>query len=91
MRCLALFVLLASSLVAQEKPTDAEMAFFARYPAKHVALPTKAPKAAIDRGDRVFRSRLRWTLEDKVNFADHLTVNAWGCGTGCLIIGLQIM
>jgi len=74
------------SLAAQAKPTPAEARFFTAHPAEHVALPANKPAAVIH--DKGFRTRLRWILKGKPNFADHLRIEDWGCGTGCIMIGV---
>jgi hypothetical protein len=37
---------------------------------------------------RTFRTRLREGSKDGVNFAGHYTVVEWGCGAGCLQVGI---
>ncbi len=33
---------------------------------------------------RKFRTTIRWSMEDGVNFDGHFVVATWGCGTGCM-------
>jgi hypothetical protein len=40
------------------------------------------------KGAGSFRTRLREGAEKGVNFAGHYTLVAWGCGTGCLDVGI---
>lgn len=88
MKFLPLLLFTALSVSAQEKPTPGEIAFFAHYPARHVPLPRTKPKAMIHKGDETFRTRLRRIVEGQPNFADHMRLEVWGCGTGCVIVGI---
>ena len=45
----------------------------------------KNAKLVLDAKDRRFRTRLQEGSQDKVNFAGHYVLTAWGCGGGCLM------
>jgi hypothetical protein len=81
-------ILLFSIGYTDGKLTDTEGAFFARHPAEHIQIPPVKPKAVIHRGDRTFLTRLTRITTGKPNFADHLRIETWGCGTGCIMFGV---
>lgn len=45
----------------------------------------KNAKLVLDAKDRTFRTRLRQASQEKVNFAGHYVLTAWGCGAQCLM------
>lgn len=79
-----LLLLLAAPALAQS--TDALMA---KYPG---GAPFKGKPAAVNlashKDARMFRTRLREAAPKGPNFAGHMTVVTWGCGTSCQTVAL---
>ena len=86
--CFAASAVLAFGLApaASAQPTDA---LLAKYPA---AAPFKGKPAAVNlashRDARTFRTRLREAPAQGPNFAGHMIVATWGCGTSCQTVAL---
>lgn len=82
----ACVVLLLSAPPALAQSTDALMA---KYPA---GAPFKGKPAAVNlashKDARMFRTRLREAAPKGPNFAGHMTVVTWGCGTSCQAVAL---
>jgi serine/threonine protein kinase len=58
---------------------------FADYPVAEI-YSGKNASPILDKESKMFKTRLTEALQDeKVNFAGHYIVAAWGCGTGCLM------
>lgn len=78
--------LLLFTLPAAAQSTDALMA---KYPA---GAPFKGKPAAVNlashKDARMFRTRLREAAPTGPNFASHMTVVTWGCGTSCQTVAL---
>src|SRR2546423_8261349 len=53
------------------------------YKGKSAPLNLKSAKGA-----NTFRTRLREGAKEGVNFAGHYTLVEWGCGAGCLDVGI---
>jgi len=79
-------VILVAAAPALAQSSDALMA---KYPA---AAPFKGKPAAVNlashKDARMFRTRLREGAPTGPNFAGHLTVVTWGCGTSCQTVAL---
>ena len=86
-------LILAAALLAHMAPAQAEStdALFAKYPAtaafrgKPAAVDLKSHKDAPR-----FRTRLREAVKEAKgpNFAGHLIVAEWGCGTSCQVVAV---
>jgi hypothetical protein len=77
------FLSLSSSLLAQGSSPPQ----FEDYPAGVYKGERVAPRVGIGEA-RTFRTMLRQGAKDGINFAGHYTVVFWGCGAGCLIVGI---
>ena len=75
---LALPCVLESAQNADAPPKFDDYRVTERYTGKNARLVLEAK-------DRAFRTRLREGSQDKVNFAGHYVLTAWGCGGGCLM------
>lgn len=80
---LVLIALLAPFVVAQTKGTPR----FENFPAP-VYKGKRAPLKLSSGNARTFRTRLTEGARDGVNFAGHYTLVSWGCGAGCLQVGI---
>lgn len=72
------------SLVGQSSADSADRALFDAYP---VTTPYSGHVGHLDLGNpevRRFRTRLQGALEGGPNFAGHLAIVTWGCGTQCI-------
>ena len=78
--------LLLFALPASAQSSDALMA---KYPA---GVPFKGKPSAVNlashKDARMFRTRLREAAPTGPNFAGHMTVVTWGCGTSCQTVAL---
>lgn len=83
MACAALLI---SGAPALAQSTDALMA---KYPA---GAPFRGKPAAVNlsshKDARMFRTRLREAAPGGPNFAGHMTVVTWGCGSSCQAVAL---
>ena len=79
MRSAAVFVVIASGVVAQAPPR------FEGYPALGAYNGKNAPLALASKNDRAYRTQLRAAAAQKPNFAGHYIVTTWGCGSGCVM------
>lgn len=79
---------LALSLPTAASAQSSE-ALLAKYPAP---APFKGKPAAVNlashKDARLFRTRLREAAPTGPNFAGHMTVTTWGCGTACQTVAL---
>lgn len=57
---------------------------FSDYPAKEIFRGKPAPPKLVTKGDRAFRTRIRYGAKLPVEFAGHYTLPRWGCGAGCV-------
>src|SRR5262249_53275288 len=86
--CLVAAAVLALALApaASAESTDAVLA---KYPA---AAPFKGKPAPVNlashKDARTFRTRLREAAAEGPNFAGHMIVATWGCGTSCQTVAL---
>ena len=82
-------VLAALALCAMPAAAQAIDALMAKYPA---GAPFKGKPAAVNlashKDARMFRTRLREAAPKGPNFAAHMTVVTWGCGTSCQTVAL---
>ena len=87
-RCLAATAALAL-IFAQGASAQSTDALMAKYPA---GAPFKGKPAAANlashKDARMFRTRLREAAPGGPNFAGHMTVVTWGCGTSCQTVAL---
>lgn len=74
---LAIFAIFTTNLSAQT-PT------FAKYSAKVQNATAKSVNLKSHKDARMFRTNLRGSLKEGVNFAGSFIVSSWGCGTSCL-------
>ncbi len=56
---------------------------FRDYPVKEIFRGNPAPPKLVTKGDRAFRTRIRYGAKLPVEFAGHYTLPRWGCGAGC--------
>lgn len=72
---------------AAKKPVTAPRADYAAYPATPYVGRAKLPDfGGRDRKYAMFRTRLRDGLRGGANFAGHLAIVQFGCGTGCSVV-----
>lgn len=72
---LAIIGLFSTNLFAQS---------FAKYPAKVEQVTAKDINLKSHKYARMFRTNLRNSLKEGVNFAGRFVASSWGCGTSCL-------
>jgi hypothetical protein len=75
----AIAVLISSSAWVNDRPTPS----FEKYPATQIF--SGKPAQPILRDWREFRTRIREGAKTGPNFAGHLTIVRWGCGTACVV------
>jgi hypothetical protein len=75
------FVPLAAESAAQEPR-------FERFPARVYRGRVAPVNLRSARGAGTFRTRLREGAREGVNFAGHFSLVSWGCGTGCMSVGI---
>lgn len=56
---------------------------FSDYRVKEIFNGKPAPPKLVTKGDRAFRTRIRYGAKLPVEFAGHYTLPRWGCGAGC--------
>jgi hypothetical protein len=78
----ALLACLALGLGAQAKGPGS-LPDYADYPAQDIYKGKPARPRIATRYQRAFRTRIRESMDQGVNFAGHYIVATWGCGTGC--------
>lgn len=61
---------------------------FDQFPVTEVFTSKPAAPQIRTAGDRMFRTRIREGASKGPNFAGHLTIATWGCGTGCISIAI---
>ncbi len=61
---------------------------FENYPAKETFSGKPALPKLVRSGDRLFRTKIGEGSAKGPNFAGHLTVAEWGCGSGCVSIAV---
>ncbi|HUK88462.1 MAG TPA: hypothetical protein VLT85_12420 [Terriglobales bacterium] len=80
---LACWLGLIPGLGAQNK-VPGKLPDFADYPVKEVYKGKPVPPRPVTRYQRLYRTRIRESVAQGVNFAGHYVVATWGCGTGCM-------
>jgi hypothetical protein len=80
LKCLCLACLLTFPLGAQ---VTSKRPSFSDFPVKKIFRGKPAPPKLITKGDRMFRTRIRFGAKLPVEFAGHYTLPRWGCGAGC--------
>jgi hypothetical protein len=63
---------------------NAQTPTFARYPAKVEKATAKDMNFKSHKDAKMFRTNLRKSLKEGVNFAGRFIVSSWGCGTSCM-------
>jgi hypothetical protein len=61
---------------------------FNEYPAGKIFKGKPAPLKLDQPGDRLFRTKIREGAAAGPNFAGHLSIAEWGCGTSCVSIAV---
>jgi hypothetical protein len=80
-----LFLTLAS---ATALPPYAAEARFEDFPVRPEVVPSPHPPVIVTKQARLFRTQLRRAADQGPNFAGHLRVATWGCGTCCQSFGI---
>jgi len=76
--CLACVLTLSVyAQVAKMRPS------FSDFPVKSLFRGKPVPPKLVTKGDRAFRTRIRFGAKLPVEFAGHYTLPRWGCGAGC--------
>src|SRR5690349_16279502 len=76
-------------LFATPAPAQSTDALMAKYPAGPPYKGEPAPvNFASHKDARTFRTRLREAAPTGPNFAGHMTIVLWGCGTSCQMVAL---
>lgn len=79
----------AALVVSAAAPAQDKAAPFARYPAGPAYKGKTAPVDLRSHKDaRMLRTRLREAARQRPNFAGHMIVTTWGCGTSCQVVAL---
>ncbi len=74
----------AHPLICKKSGEEADVPTFEQYAVK---VSNAKPKPIVFRGNpdaRMFRTRLKESLKDGINFAGHFIFTYWGCGTSCI-------
>lgn len=79
---LACWLCLVPGLAGQTKAAE-KLPDFADYPVKEIFKGKPARPRILTRYQKEFRTRIRESMDQGVNFAGHYVVATWGCGTGC--------
>ena len=78
---LACFLCLAPALAAQKGPE--KLPDFADYPVREIYQCKPARSQIVTPYQKRFRTVIRESVHEGVNFAGHYAVAIWGCGTSC--------
>ena len=82
-------ILLAVALTAAPAAAETSNALFAKYPVPSAYKGKPAPVNLASHKDApTFRTRLGEAAAKGPNFAGHMTVATWGCGTSCQAVAL---
>ena len=87
-RILALPLALATAVSVWTQNIDRHFPRFNEYPAGDVFKGKPVPPKLVRPGDRLFSAKIREGAAAGPNFAGHLSIADWGCGTSCVSIAV---
>jgi hypothetical protein len=75
-------------LVGTAQPPDTPFPRFEEYKTTDIFRGKPVPPKIVRASDRLFRTKIRDGIEAGPNFAGHLTIVEWGCGSSCVSIAI---